>query len=523
MGRRGSGAAAVSGAFGIHLGFRDRPLVDASILYPLSYTSTLLSIPYPLPTPYPNMAFFRFETMVLAVVWASLLGGVGQAQQDPPAPRRAPNLLVVLVDDLGYGDLACQGAADLSTPQIDALFADGLTMTNFYANCPVCSPTRASLLTGRYPELVGVPGVIRTHAENSWGYLDPHAVLLPQLLQGAGYDTAIVGKWHLGLAAPNTPNERGFDFFHGFLGDMMDDYFSHRRHGENYMRLDDARIDPQGHATDLFTEWACDYLRRHSQARDVAEASTRPFFLYLAYNAPHTPIQPPADWLANVQKRRPQLDPRRAKLAALIEHLDDGVGRVLRCLRECDLERDTVVVFTSDNGGQVDVGANNGRHRDGKQSMYEGGLRVPFCVRWPGRVRAGATDPTVALTMDLFPTLCELAGAEVLRPIDGVSLAAAWRGDPAAAPQRDVFFHRREGGDRYGGLTIQAVRRGPWKLLQNSPFAPLELYHLERDPLEQEDLASKERAVFRDLSAALRRQIQRGGAVPWQADATLWK
>ena len=164
-----------------------------------------------------------------------------------------------------------------------------------------------------------------------------------------------------------------------------------------------------------------------------------------------------------------------------------------------------------------------GAMRDGKQSMYEGGLRVPFCVRWPGRIRAGASDSTLALTMDLFPTLCELAGAAPLPPIDGVSLAGRWRGDAAPLPPRDVFFHRREGGERYGGLTIQAVRRGPWKLLQNSPFAPQELYQLERDPLEQQDLATQERKVFRELSAALRRQIQRGGAVPWQADTTLAK
>ena len=169
-----------------------------------------------------------------------------------------PNVVVILVDDLGYGDLSAYGATDLRSPHVDALISAGMRFDNFYANCPVCSPTRASLLTGRYPELVGVPGVIRTHPENSWGFLDPRAVMLPEVLRQTGYDTAIIGKWHLGLASPSTPNERGFDHFHGYLGDMMDDYYKHRRHGINYMRLNEREIDPAGHATDLFTDWSID-------------------------------------------------------------------------------------------------------------------------------------------------------------------------------------------------------------------------------------------------------------------------
>jgi arylsulfatase A-like enzyme len=181
-----------------------------------------------------------------------------------------PNVLVILVDDLGYGDLSSYGATDLQTPNIDGLVTSGMRFESFYANCPVCSPTRAALLTGRYPDLVGVPGVIRTHITDNWGYLFPQAILLSQVLKRAGYHTAIVGKWHLGLAAPNTPNERGFDHFHGFLGDMMDDYYNHRRHGFNYMRLDEKEIDPEGHATDLFTQWAIDYLRERAGENRVA-------------------------------------------------------------------------------------------------------------------------------------------------------------------------------------------------------------------------------------------------------------
>ena len=251
-----------------------------------------------------------------------------QPDGDKAVMAAKPNIVLILVDDLGYGDLGSYGAKDLKTPGVDSLVDRGMRFNNFYANCPVCSPTRASVLTGRYPELVGVPGVVRTHANDNWGYLDPSAKLLSTVLKNGGYDTAIVGKWHLGLSSPNTPNERGFDFLHGFLGDMMDNYMSHRRHGINYMRKDSATIDPKGHATDLFSDWACDYVRSR-------EGNEKPFFLYLAYNAPHGPIQPPDDWLQKVVEREASIDPKRAKLVALIEHMDHGIGRVTRQIEDC--------------------------------------------------------------------------------------------------------------------------------------------------------------------------------------------
>jgi arylsulfatase A-like enzyme len=425
------------------------------------------------------------------------------------AANDRPNILVILADDLGYGDLSSYGATDLRSPNIDRLVSQGVRFDNFYANCPVCSPTRASLLTGRYPELVGVPGVIRTHADSSWGYLAESAILLPQMLKPAGYHTAIIGKWHLGLEAPNRPNDRGFDHFHGYLGDMMDDYYNHRRHGINYMRLNTAEIDPPGHATDLFTQWTCDYLRRRSEEES-------PFFLYLAYNAPHTPIQPPPDWLQKVKQREASINDTRGKLVALIEHMDDGIGQVLETLETTGLAENTLVIFTSDNGGQTNVGANNGPLRDGKQSMYEGGLKVPACAVWPGKIRAGSRVASIGMTMDLFPTVCAAAGVTVDHAMDGRSILPVMTGDSQPEQIPDLFFHRREGGDRYGGLTINAIRRGDWKLLQNSPFAPLELYNLANDPLEEKDLAEVSRQKFQELSAALRVQVQRGGAVPWQ-------
>jgi len=420
-----------------------------------------------------------------------------------------PNILLILVDDLGYGDLSSYGATDLKSPHIDQLVRRGKRFDNFYANCPVCSPTRASVLTGRYPELVGVPGVIRTFPHNNWGYLAPTAKLLPQLLKPAGYHSAIIGKWHLGLHKPNRPTERGFDFFHGWLGDMMDDYYEHRRHKINYMRRNLAVIDPPGHATDLFTKWACDYLTTRAGKKD-------PFFLYLAYNAPHTPIQPPESWVKRVMKRQPDMSRKRARLVALIEHMDDGIGQVIEKLNSTKLARNTVVIFTSDNGGQVSVGARNGTLRDGKQSMYEGGLKVPCCVVWPDHITPGSTAKNMGLTMDLLPTICDIAKVKVTHKIDGMTLLPSLLGKKQDTDKRTVFFHRREGGLRYGGLTIHAARSGNWKLLQNSPFKPLELYNLKNDPLEQRNLARTHRKQFRQLAAALRVQLQRGGAVPWQ-------
>jgi arylsulfatase A-like enzyme len=414
---------------------------------------------------------------------------------------------MILVDDLGYGDLSSYGAKDMQTPNIDKLIASGMRLDNFYANCPVCSPTRASLLTGRYPDFVGVPGVIRTHLTNNWGYMAPQAVLLPKLLSRAGYHTAMVGKWHLGLESPNTPNERGFDHFHGFLGDMMDDYYNHRRHGNNYMRLNNKEIDPKGHATDLFTQWSVDYI--NSRSRTV-----QPFFLYLAYNAPHTPIQPPADWIKRIKNRENNISDKRAKLVALIEHLDDGIGRVIAALKKSGQSSNTLVIFTSDNGGQLNVGANNGNLRAGKQDMYEGGIREPMCAVWPNRIEARSRSSRVALTMDLYPTICDAAGADIAHKIDGRSILPTLLGRDQPQEDRFLFWVRREGG-RYGGRAYYAVRYGDYKLVQNSPFEPLELFSLKDDPMEQNPLDKKHK-MYQRLFTALRNHIIEAGAVPWE-------
>lgn len=419
-----------------------------------------------------------------------------------------PNIMVILTDDQGCGDYSGFGTKDIRTPNIDRLAREGVTFQNFFANSSVCSPTRAALLSGCHPDRVGVPGVIRKDAGNSWGYLSPEARLLPGVLHEAGYHTALIGKWHLGLESPNTPNERGFDFFHGFLGDMMDDYWSHLRHRVNFMRRNGETISPEGHATDLFTSWACSYLEERSRAGS-------PFFLYLAYNAPHDPIQPPPDWLERVKKREPGASEKRCRLVALIEHLDAGIGKVLDTLDRTGLAERTLVIFTSDNGGVLGHRANNGPWRGTKGEVYEGGLRVPGLARWPGRIKPGTQTARLTQTMDIFPTACEVAGVKPPKGIDGVSFLPALSGQESQET-RSLYFIRREGEGQFGGKTIEAYRLGNWKLLQNSPFAPLELYNLESDPTESTDLSKKEPKIFEKLSKALRAQIQRGGKVPWQ-------
>lgn len=449
-----------------------------------------------------NRAFLLFSL--------SLCSFAGKPVAAGAAPSR-PNFLVIYTDDHGYGDVSTYGASEVQTPNIDRLAADGLLFTTMRANCTVCSPSRAALLTGRNQDRAGVPGVIRTEAENSWGYFDPSVPTIADELKKAGYDTAIVGKWHLGLESPNTPNERGFDHFHGFLGDMMDSYTSHLRHGNNYMRLNDEVIEPEGHATELFSKWAADYLKSRSEKKD------EPFFLYLAYNAPHFPIEPPADWLAKVAARAPELEEKRAMNVAFVEHLDHHIGEVLKTLDECGLRENTLVVFTADNGGSLPHAQNNDPWRDGKQSHYDGGLRVPFMARWPGQIAAGSKSDYAGQVFDLFPTFLELAGATATDPaaLDAVSLAPVLKGETITAP-RDLYFVRREGGRAYGGRSYEALIRGDWKLLQNDPYSPLELYHLKNDPGETTNLATKAPKVFNELSAALASRIQRGGATPWQ-------
>jgi arylsulfatase A-like enzyme len=421
--------------------------------------------------------------------------------------QERPNVLLILVDDLGYGDLECFGAKDMRTPRLNELMSSGTRFNRFYANCTVCSPTRASLLTGKYPDKAGVPGVIRQWGPNSWGYLDPSSRTLPEALREVGYHTGMVGKWHLGFQSPNVPNARGFDHFHGFLADMMDDYVTHLRGGENWMRLNDKVIEPEGHATELFSDWAIDYIREQADTE-------QPFFLYLPYNAPHFPIQPPKEFLQRVQNREPQLSKDRAANVAFVEHLDTCIGRVLDSLSEVGIEKDTLVIFSSDNGGSLRHAQSNGALRGGKQDHWEGGIRVPTCVVWPGKVPVRQSDD-LGMTMDLLPTLCEITGAELPDGVDGQSLRGVWLNEEFANPDRQMIWVRREGGGKYAGRAYYAIRRGPWKLLQNSPFEPMVLVNLENDPLEQQPKPAQGK-IANELRQLLMAHIQEAGQVVWQ-------
>jgi arylsulfatase A-like enzyme len=274
------------------------------------------------------------------------------------------------------------------------------------------------------------------------------------------------------------------------------------------MRHNRDSINPTGHATDIFTNWSIDYIRERSKQKT-------PFFLFLSYNAPHFPVQPPEAYIEKVKKREPGISETRAKLVAFIEQTDDAIGKVIDALKETGEYNNTLIIFTSDNGGHLPTGANNGPLRDGKQSMYEGGLRIPAIVSWPGKIKSGSLSDQVNLTMDIFPTLAELTGTPITHTIEGRSFLSTLLGKPTPEPDRVLYFTRREGGP-YGGNAYHAIRQGPWKLLQNSPYQPQELYNLQDDPQEKNNLIKQEPEVFKKLNALLMQHIQQAGRTPWQ-------
>jgi len=339
--------------------------------------------------------------------------------------------------------------------------------------------------------------------------MDPKAILLPEVLKTKGYESALIGKWHLGLESPNTPNEKGFDLFRGFLGDMMEDYWDHRRGGINWMRHNEEEIDPEGHATDLFTDWAIDYLEDRKNKED-------PYYLYLAYNAPHFPIQPPQEWLDKVLEREEGIDPKRAKNVAFIEHLDYSIGQVLEKLESTGLIENTLVVFTSDNGGAVRFAQSNGDLRGGKQDHYEGGIKVPAYVKWKGHITPGSTTDNLALHMDLFTTFCDVAGVDLDHEVDGVSILPSLLGKEQVTDDRFVYWVRREGGDRYGGQAYYAARYGDFKILQNTPYDPIEFYNVAQDEYETTALEISDNAVYDSLRVHLKEHIRASGGIPWQ-------
>lgn len=421
---------------------------------------------------------------------AALFAAVSGASGHGAAPAAKPNILFILADDLGYGDVGCYGAPDIKTPNLDRLAAEGLRFTDFYANGTVCSPTRAGLLTGRYQQKIGFERAV-TYQEMGRG-LPETGKTIAHALQAAGYATGLSGKWHLGYDHGRRPLQQGFDHFFGLLGGNHH-YFRHMdRVGAHDLWLGNEPVKREGYSTDLFTADAIAFLERNH---------ARPFFLYLSHPAPHFPWQGPADGAKVVEPKKPSWQQGdRATYAAMVERMDHGIGEVLRALDRLGLRDRTLVVFSSDNGGHTY--SRNAPLRDFKGSLWEGGYRVPCIARWPGVLPAGATTAQVAITMDWTATWRRLAGvgADPMGEdgIDLLPLLTARRSSEA----RTLFWRRsRETGGR-DILDGRTVRHGPWKLIEHVGVAPV-LFNLEQDISETRDVIAQHPGLAADLRRRL--------------------
>ncbi len=401
-----------------------------------------------------------------------------------------PNLVFILCDDLGYGDLGCQGAPDIRTPRLDALAAQGMRFTDAYANGPTCSPTRHAFMTGRYQQRGGLEYALSYQEKNAG--LPPEGETLPRLLQAAGWHTALIGKWHLGYDPERAPNAQGFDHFFGLLGGNHH-YFQHMdRLGHHDLFLNREPVKREGYSTDLFTDDAIRFLREN---RD------RPFFLFLSHPAPHFPYQGPGDAARVVEPKTSSWQSgTRANYVSMVEHVDLAIGRVLDDLDHLGLAKDTLLVFTSDNGG--DPMGRNLPLSGLKGSLGEGGIRVPCLARWPGVIPAGKTSSVPIITMDWTATFLALAGATRRETADGVNLLPLLRGETDALPPRELFWRRVPEPVRGKVVPQRAVRSGSWKYLEEKDAAP-RLFDLARDP----DESSDEFRGHPDLCAKLRSKL----------------
>jgi len=419
--------------------------------------------------------------IALASATAAGCGGVHRSLLD--AKSAPANVLLIYIDDLGYADLGCQGAADLKTPNIDFLAKTGVRFTSGYVTAPLCSPSRAALVTGRYQQRFGheynTGNIERQAAEDIGLPLSQSSVA--DALRKQGYTTGVIGKWHLGTRDKFHPQRRGFDEFFGFLGG-----------GHSYFDWEDIRRGPilrgtepahgDEYLTDAYSREAVDFIHRHKDG---------PFFLYLSYNAVHTPMEAPERYLARFPD---SADPTRRTMAAMLSAVDDGVGRVLQGIRDDGIEKDTLIFCISDNGGTAGSNASfNEPLRSGKGTMYEGGIRVPFIVRWPRVLPAGGVVDFPVSTLDVFPTALAAAGGSLDRNslLDGVNLAPFLTGDTHLPPHEALFWRM--------GANF-AVRKGDWKLVRARPGEP-ELYNLSTDMSEAHNLAQSHPDIVRELQA----------------------
>lgn len=413
-----------------------------------------------------------------------------------------PNVVVIYADDLGYGDIGCFGSDDLRTPHLDRLAARGIRMTDWYSNSPVCSPSRAALLTGRHPVHAGVQEILGGK-RGTPGL--PEQPTLASRLQDEGYLTGIFGKWHLGTGEGYRPMDRGFSRHFGFLAGCVD-YYSHIFYwgqGLNPVHdlWDDERevYDNGRYLTEVIAEKAVEF---------IADAGDEPFFCYVPFNAPHYPMHAPKEYV----DRFPELPDDRRIMAAMISAMDDGVGRILDALDAAGVTDDTIVFFSSDNGPSTESrnwlngeeisyqGGSTGGLRGNKGSLFEGGIRVPAILSWPAGLPSGASWQTPAAMMDLLPTVLEAAGIPAASGIDGTSVLDELRGEDAA--ERTLFWE-------YGPQL--AARRGRFKLTLaarehlGGPFDPASsfLADLDADPAETTDVSAQHPEVAASLRAEL--------------------
>ena len=445
-----------------------------------------------------------------------------------------PNIIFILADDLGRGDLGCYGQTKIKTPYLDRMAAEGMKFTNFYAGCTVCAPSRCTLMTGKHLGHATVrDNMQRAPGKEGQHRMEPGTVTVAQLLKKAGYATAIVGKWGLGMPEEkSSPLDFGFDHHYGYLCQGMAHTFY-----PPYLWRDDRQEPLAGNPPYFYGQkepiassgqvYSHDLMAAEA-LRWVRGQRDKPFFLYLAFTIPHLSLQVPDDSLAEYRGLWPETpftntkhyanqDTPRAAYAAMISRMDRDIGRLMTLLKELGLDDKTLVLFASDNGAVFPISGtdpaffrSNGDLRGFKQDLYEGGIRTPFLARWPGRIKAGATSDFVGAFWDVMPTLCELAGTSAPADTDGISIVPTLLGQPGQRQHDHLYWEYHSGGG------IQAVRFGDWKAVRNSvnkaPAATPELYNLATDPREKTDVA----AQFPDIAARAAALMKSSHAPSWE-------
>jgi len=385
-----------------------------------------------------------------------------------------PNIIVILVDDLGYNDVGYMGCKDIPTPNIDAIAKSGVWFTDGYTTCPVCAPSRAGLLTGRYQNRFGFednPGPYRRTKETVPG-IPLREKIMGEYFKEIGYNTAIIGKWHEENVSLRNPVTRGFDKFFGFINGASGYYIKENSRGR-LLRGKKPVLEEKEYLTDAFGREATLFIERSNDRK-------KPFLLYVPFNAPHGPLQAPEKYIEKFSYIK---DKKRRVLAAMIYSLDENIGRITSKVKELGIEENTLIIFYSDNGGVLNL-SDNSPLRSGKQDIYEGGIRIPFCMQWKGVFPENKKIEFPVISLDILPTAITAAGNQVDNEwrLDGVNLLPYLTGEKQGSPHDFLYW-------RF--LWHHAVRKGDWKLLKHRDHANVELYNLAEDVGEQNDLSKK--------------------------------